>query len=225
MSRIDEIALKVREAELAHQAARSDFRRAATDGRAAVAGAVTARRAHGLLTAFADSRREVVRAKVESIVAAAVRAVFGGGMDFKLEVSTKRGVVNMEPMVGYRSKSACEWRSVDDVGGGVADVVSFAMRLAVLTRYRPRLRKVLIADEPFKHVSAEYLPGVAEMLRKLCDSTGFQIIVVSHEPEIASAADRLYRVTHHPVKGSSIAVVDEDAQSQADDYPGPSNQP
>lgn len=189
-------AIAVRERLLSEREA--DFTsgvRAARDG---IARRVRAERAHKLLTAFADSRREVVRAKIEAAVGAAIKAVFGPRHSFRLDVRTVRGQVAMEPQIGYRRGAAVEWVGMDSVGGGVADVVSFALRVSILARYRPGLRRVLVADEPFKHVSETYLPRVAVMLRELSRSAGVQLIIVSHEPEIAAAADRVYDVSMGP---------------------------
>lgn len=211
--RVEALTAAIAAREGLEEARLKDFRQQATATRAAVAASIRAAKGHALLSAFADTRREVVRVKVEAAVQAAVRAVFGPRMAFRLDVRTVRGQVTMEPQVGYVRGSAVSWVGMDAVGGGVADVVSFAVRVAVLARYRPKLRRVLVADEPFKHVSAGYLPAVASMLRELSRNAGVQIIVVSHEPEIASAADRVYDVTMSPGGVSAAAVrVEEPAE-------------
>lgn len=146
-----------------------------------------------LITAAADTQRDSVRKNVEAVVSSALRSVFGPGLSLVLEVEVKRGVVAMQPLVVYDSPPRRV--PLTEVGGGVADVVAFAFRVAVLCLRRPRLRPVLVADEPFKHVSAAYLPNVAALLRELVDRTGLQFMVVSHEPEIAATADALFEVS------------------------------
>lgn len=165
-------------------------------------------RAHALLGALAESRREAVRDRVERTVAAALRAVFGPKMRFRLKLEVKRGIMGAAPEIGYVPDAGGEpvWRAPSDVGGGVADVASFALRLSLLCMRRPRLRRVLIADEPFKHVSDAHLPLVADMLRKVADASGVQLVVVSHEHEVAAAADKVYRVVR---RGGGSAIVEE----------------
>lgn len=153
-----------------------------------------------LLTATADTQRETVRKHVEAVVSAALQAVFGPSFSLELAVEIKRGVVSMQPFVVYANPARRV--PVTEIGGGVADIIAFAFRVAVLCLRRPRVRPVLFADEPFKHVSADYLPHVAAMLRELVDRTGLQFVIVSHEPEIAAQADKLFRVSM--VKGSSV---------------------
>lgn len=156
-----------------------------------------------LLTAAADTQREAVRKNIEGVVTAALQAVFGPSFALELQVEIKRGVVSMEPFVLYTNPARRV--PVTEIGGGVADVIAFAFRVAVLCLRRPRLRPVLFADEPFKHVSADYLPHVAAMLRELADRTGLQLIIVSHEPEIAEQADTLFRVTMR--NGNSVVEI------------------
>lgn len=182
------------------RAALLGFNNANTAHLAAASNALIIDGAVELLRETADSQRDAVRKNVEAVVSAALRAVFGDNLALVLDVGIKRGVVSMEPMLVYRSPARRV--PLSEVGGGVADVVAFAFRVAVLCLRRPRLRPVLIADEPFKHVSAAYLPNIAAMLRELVDRTGLQFIIVSHEPEIAACADKLFRVSM--VNGESI---------------------
>lgn len=156
--------------------------------------------AHALLSALCESRRKEVVRTVERVVTAALRSVFGRGVRYRLTVSAGRGAIQMVGEVGYTrtprgQKPEVHWYTADSLAGGVVDVLSFALRTAVLMLHRPRLRPVLIADEPFKHVSAENLPAVASMLATLAERTGIQFIIISHEEEIAEEADRVFDVT------------------------------
>lgn len=163
---------------------------------------------HELLTKLADRKREDVRVKVERIANAALRAVFGPSIAFRFDVSILRGVVAIRPEVGFRQPDGTTaFVGVDQVAGGVVDVLSLALRVAVLLARRPKLRPVLIADEPLKHLSDEYLPAAAEMLRRLADECGLQMVVVSHEPDVSLRAHRIHRVSR-TVAGSSVKSED-----------------
>jgi DNA repair exonuclease SbcCD ATPase subunit len=184
-------AIGVKRAE--RDAAESEVARTADQLRGATAEVDELTAAVDLLRKASDSVREQVRVRVESVVRHALRAVFGAGLDFRIEQEVKRGTVNMRAMVGYvQSESETHWTAANSgVGGGVADVVSFAMRVAFVAALSHRVPKVIVADEPFKHVSSQYLPRVAQMLKVLADQTGVQLVIVSHEPEIAEAADKM----------------------------------
>jgi len=147
-----------------------------------------------ILQKVADLQRAKTRDRIEEIVDTAIKCVFGNHMSFRFEESNKRNTINIEPQIGYRDGSKNQWCSMVNVGGGVADVVSFCLRVTTLSLMKNRVPQIIIADEPFKWVSASYLPAVADMLKSLCNITGIQMLIVSHEIEIAIAADKTYRV-------------------------------
>jgi DNA repair exonuclease SbcCD ATPase subunit len=69
-------------------------------------------------------------------------------------------------------------------GGGVVDVASFALRLACLVYHQPKLRPVMILDEPFKFVSEEYRDRCRELIEMLAAEMGVQFIIVTHIKEL-----------------------------------------
>lgn len=71
-------------------------------------------------------------------------------------------------------------------GGGVVDIIAFALRLACLRLSRPSAEPILILDEPFKFVSRDRLPFVKKMLEELSQEAGIQILMVTHLPLLAT---------------------------------------
>lgn len=156
-----------------------------------------------LLNAAAEGRREGVVRRVERVVTEALRAMLGSHVGFRLDLAVKRGVLAVDPRLVYRRGNQIQDVSLKEVGGGVIDVVAFAARVTVICLMRPRRCNTLVADEPFRHVSAEYLPHVANMVKRLSTVSKLQFIIVSHEPEIAAVADTLIRVAIDPKTGHS----------------------
>lgn len=70
----------------------------------------------------------------------------------------------------------------DQVGGGVLDVAAFALRVAAVVATRSA--KVLVLDEPFRFVSRQYRPAVADLLSVVSQEFGIQIIQVTHASEM-----------------------------------------
>lgn len=68
--------------------------------------------------------------------------------------------------------------------GGALDVASFALRLSCLLFSKPRLRPLLVLDEPFKMLSAQNRPRVADLLESVSRDMGVQIIMVTHSPDL-----------------------------------------
>ncbi len=48
---------------------------------------------------------------------------------------------------------------------------------------KPPLRKLLVLDEPFRHLSAGYRPAARVLIEKLASETGIQFVVVTHDDE------------------------------------------
>ncbi len=81
-----------------------------------------------------------------------------------------------------------------EAGGGVVDIVSFALRISLWALSRPRPRGTLILDEPFRFLSRGLQPRASTMLEELSRRLGIQFVVISHEDELVQEADRIIEV-------------------------------
>lgn len=70
--------------------------------------------------------------------------------------------------------------------GGVKDVVAFALRLAALILSRPSKRRLMILDEPFRHLNSERMEIVVELLQTLSEEMGIQFIMVTQAKSLAT---------------------------------------
>lgn len=156
---------------------------------------VDERLAHGELTIRLDDMREAqaITQKVAkeiqdrtygciaSIVTQCLEAVFEEPYKFRLDFVSKRG--QSEAKLSFERNGELV-DPVDASGGGVVDVASFALRLAALVLLGPRARRVLILDEPFKFLSAEYRERIRDLLLLLSEKLGLQIVMVTHIDEL-----------------------------------------
>lgn len=140
--------------------------------------------------------------KIESIVTAGLQLVFKDpqmglivektegkrGNSFRLLV--RQGAVKGDPM--------------DSNSGGIVNVIAFLLRVILIKRFK--LANLIILDESFNNVSAEYQPRVSELLREMCDKYKFTIFAVTHQPRLIRQADSVYRVSR---------VVNPDGSRQA----------
>ncbi|MBC7106618.1 MAG: ATP-binding protein, partial [Firmicutes bacterium] len=85
-------------------------------------------------------------------------------------------------------------RPQDARGGGVVDVISLALRVALLQTVRPPLPGPLMLDEPGKHVSEEYARSLALFLKSVSEMFGRQIVLVTHNQHLAEVGDRAFVV-------------------------------
>lgn len=142
-----------------------------------------------------ETRRQELRDRVESLVTRGLRAVFKReDFEFLFKVSLRRDVFGVLPVLKSKfGEHDLEEGIVDGHGGGVADVVSFILRVIILSLSRPRVAPLMILDESFKHVSPQYLRGVSVLLKELSDTAGIQFIMVTHKSELLDSADVIYR--------------------------------
>jgi len=147
------------------------------------------------------------KTRVEELVTRAIRSV----MDQRL-----RGLVEFE--IKGRGKADCYLRLLDEhdnpympkyeQGGLMINLIGFALNIVLLCLQRPRSRKLLVLDERFPFSGkGEPLRRVGQMLKEISHSLGFQMIIVTHEPELAEIADRAWEVDHDGVR-SSVKLMD-----------------
>jgi len=149
-----------------------------------------------LFAKVSEYAREQLKTRIEETVTAALITVFGEGYTFRINLRTVGG------------QPAAEWQVIsqygdfevaaspeDSRGGGIVDVISIALRLAMLELVRPKPGGPVIFDEAAKMVSREYLPNLAYFFKQYAAKTEKQIILITHAEQLAEAADRSYMVT------------------------------
>ena len=92
-----------------------------------------------------------------------------------------------------RDSRGLETDVIDARGGGLVNVASFLLRVLLLLSARPVLSRVLILDESFVNISREYRPALTELLRRMVDEGGIQILLITHSDDLTDAADVVYR--------------------------------
>lgn len=148
-------------------------------------------KARALVQQAALDTQESLRVRLESVVTTALRAVFKDKqLEFRITFETKRGRTEALLEVGEDGQYS---HPMETHGGGVVDVVSFALRVAFWSI--DQSRPVLVLDEPMKFLSRDLVPNAAEMVRMLSQKLGLQIIMVSHIEEFIDGADRVFRIS------------------------------
>ena len=93
------------------------------------------------------------------------------------------------------SSSGLETPILGAKGGGVMDIVNTAMRIGILNFLRdPAIDGPIILDEPYKQLSKEYQPAIAELLRQIVDNFGRQVILSTHNEFIKESGGQKLRV-------------------------------
>jgi DNA repair exonuclease SbcCD ATPase subunit len=142
------------------------------------------------LQGVAKETQEKIRYRLEDIVSLALVSVFGPKHTFKIVFEIKRE--QTEASLLLTDSDGNELDPIESNGGGLADCLSFALRIALLIISKNR--RVLILDEPMKFVSADLRSACYEIMKRLSHELNIQIIAVTHEEEFIDIADTVYRV-------------------------------
>lgn len=140
----------------------------------------------------------ILKVHLTAISTTALQVVFPDkDLDFRVTFETKRGRTEAVLEVGedgvYNSP-------LEGHGGGLVDVLSFALRCAFWSISRNRC--VMILDEPMKFLSRDLVPNAAEIIKTVSDDLGIQILMVSHIQEFIEGADNVIEVSQE--NGESI---------------------
>jgi len=141
----------------------------------------TAQDAQEVLQLLAQAVQQQAHARISEVVSRCLTAVFDDPYEFKIVFERKRG--RTEAILRF-VRGDLDVDPLTASGGGMIDVAAFALRVACLMLARPRLSKVIVLDEPFKFVSAQYRGNVRSMLEQLSEEMEMQIIMVTHIEEL-----------------------------------------
>jgi hypothetical protein len=135
------------------------------------------------------SQEEIIGG-IEKLVTYAIRDVFvDEGYDFVIQLDDKKSTMSLDFLFErdgefFNPLVCCEY--------GVVDVVCFALRLAIWGLLR--CDRVLVLDEPFKNISAEYIDRACAFVHTISKKLEFQFIIITHIPEFKNHCDNLVRI-------------------------------
>ncbi len=139
-------------------------------------------RAKDIIQVVAQQSQEVAHGRIASVVSSCLKGVFGEeAYKFEIEFLKKRGRTEARL---YFTRNGKELDPLGSSGGGVIDVTSLALRVASLILAKPPLRRLLVLDEPLKHLSENYRGKAKELLEKISQEMQIQIIMVTHSEEL-----------------------------------------
>ena len=147
-------------------------------------------KARAFFQAHAENTQREISETLSVIITSALKSVFPDDYECVIEFGTKSNqtVAKIKFLKGDEEIDD----PINSVGGGVIDIATFAARVAFI--FLSGSRRVLIADEPFKAVSADLRSKIPEMLKLLSTKLDVQFIIVSHLPELIEGADRVVKI-------------------------------
>jgi hypothetical protein len=119
-----------------------------------------------------------VHEEICTVVSKCLSTVFEDPYNFRIDFVKKRG--KTEAVLVFERDGVVLEDPRDSAGGGVIDIAAFALRVACILRSIPPLRRLVILDEPFKHIHLSLRPIALRLLKSLSEETGIQFVVVTH---------------------------------------------
>lgn len=158
-----------------------------------------------LLQKTSDYARQQVKTRIEDIVSEALNVVFGGNHKFIIDL-TLRG---NQPVAEYWLNDDTTLTKLEkpdyDRGGGKVDIIALSLRLAV--GEMEGITGPLFLDEVGKHVSKEYAPAVAYFLKEYSANFGRQIILITHNADLADVGEISLEVKRNQKGESGVSVL------------------
>lgn len=170
-----------------------------------------------LLQKTSDQAREQARVVLESTVTTALQHVFGTNFSASIETDISSGKPVAEIYIitdNGPNKKPTKCKPEEACGGGIVDIVSIALRIAMIQLHQePKINGPIILDEPGKFVSTDYSVKLAEFLKYISTNFGKQIIFVTHNLDLESISDVCYTAA---IKNGTTTVKQIDPRTGAD---------
>jgi len=135
------------------------------------------REAQAFTQTVAQSVQQRVHNQIASVVTRSLQAVFDDPYQFAIRFELKRGRTEAQLIF---IRNGIEVDPLTASGGGVVDVAAFALRLSCLMLHRPKPRRILIMDEPFKFVNGERnRERLKALIMSLAEEMQIQVLMIT----------------------------------------------
>lgn len=125
--------------------------------------------------------------KIDTIVNLALATCFGDEYTFKLNYVPARGKTEVEFLLLQNGK---EIDPKEQNGGGLVDVLCFALRVAVFNI--SHTDDIMVFDEPMKFLSKGFREKASELVHTLSERINIQFIEVTHITEMMENSDKRF---------------------------------
>lgn len=126
---------------------------------------------------------------ISDITSLALEAVFDDSYELVVEFVQRRNKTECDL---YFARDGNRVDPLSASGGGAVDVAAFALRIASWSMQRPKSRNVIVLDEPLRFLSADHQEKASVMIKEISQKLGIQFIIITHEPILASYADKIF---------------------------------
>jgi len=148
--------------------------------------------AQAIVREVAKMTQDQLEYRVSEIATLALSTIFPGRYKVSLKFVEKRGKTEAE--IKLTDPDGNDMDAMDSNGGGVVDIMAFALRLSLWSLNKNKTRPFIVLDEPFQHLSKDLHPKAGRLLHELSRKLELQIVVVTQESAVTEFADRTFEV-------------------------------
>ena len=146
-----------------------------------------------LLVLTQQANEENIKRGFETIVTQALHYILGQEHSFELEFNRRGNLQEMNfNIVTPNCKKALD--PIETTAGGALDIVSLALRIALMELSRPKVGGFLIIDEGFKQlhpIPPKYLINASKFVQAINKRIGRQVIMITGRPELIENAQNV----------------------------------
>lgn len=169
---------------------------------------VTIRAAEELAVASSLVAQQQIKERFERLATTALRWVY---YDQELALKVELGTRGTSPSLDFLIEAGgVELDPLSAAGGGVVQVLALVLRLTILEALH--VNGPLLLDEPLSQLSRNYQERAGTFLKEYAKRTGRQILLVTHSPELFTAASKVFRVRLSSGRSivTEVALTEED---------------
>lgn len=157
-----------------------------------------------IINHVAESTQKKLQVGITNLLNMAMQSIFEKDCPaVQIEFVKRRGKTECDI---FLLQNDSKLNPLDGHGGGLIDVLAFALQICLWKIKRPQSRNTLILDEPLKYLKGKDLPKKgAKLIKELAHRLNIQIIMVSHSTELIEEADKLFQV----IKNKQTTIVKE----------------
>ena len=144
-------------------------------------------KAQAIIQLVAKQTQSELTIQISNIITLALNSIFDDPYKFQIEFVEKRGKTEADI---YLTREGNRVDPMFAAGGGVVDVASFALRIALWSL--KKANNTIILDEPFKFLSRDLQPKASKMMKELSYKLGIQFIIVTHDKALIEEADKVF---------------------------------
>jgi DNA repair exonuclease SbcCD ATPase subunit len=147
-------------------------------------------RALWILQEVSKQTQEQLEFRISELINLALFSTFPESYTFKINYEIKRN--KTETRFYLVDNKGHRLDPLTSTGGGVVDIISFALRISLWSLSARKIRPIIILDEPFPFLDNSLQEDSSKLLKELAKKLQLQIIVVTHVQNLIEHGDKIF---------------------------------